>query len=111
MVFKLVQQGKGDSPDSVISMCQVKSFEYMTLKTLCEVLSNAITYDSVNERDIELKFKQFIRQLKSLSRGLNLESLPHPFEFYCDLFSTAFTLITKKNIKDKEMYRDLVFSD
>ena len=111
LVFKLILKGSENTLDQVISMCQVKSFEYMTLKTLCEVLTNAISNDSVRERDIENKFSQFIRKLKSFAKGIILDKLPHPFEFYCDLFSTAFSLITKKNVKDKEMYRDLVFND
>jgi len=35
----------------------------------------------------------------------------HPEIFYTDLFSTAYTMLAKKSVKDKEMYRDMLFSD
>jgi len=35
----------------------------------------------------------------------------HPEIFYTDLFSTAYTMLAKKSTKDKEMYRDMLFSD
>lgn len=42
---------------------------------------------------------------RSITEGL------HPETFYIDLFSSAFTLVAKKSLKDKEMYQEMLFSN
>ena len=85
-------------------MCNIKSIEYLALRQICDVLSEALKKGDLNERASDQFIQSYIRELRTLARGLDLETLPHEFSFYCDLFSAAFGLLTKRNAKDREMY-------
>ena len=45
------------------------------------------------------------------SRNIDAAFDSHPETFYFDLFSNAYTMLAKKNAKDKEMYQNMLFSD
>ena len=98
------------SSDSVISMCKIKSVEYQTLRLMVDLLQNAVESGSL-ERSQDTIFTRFVKEFKAFSKNISTEMDSHPEIFYTDLFSTAFTMLAKKSTKDKEMYRDLLFSD
>lgn len=98
-------------PDSVISMCKVKSVEYQALKLLVHLLQAAVESNNI-ERQQDSLFTQYVKEFKQFSKSIDQSLGSHPETFYIDLFSTAFTMIAKKsNKKDKEMYQDLIYSD
>jgi hypothetical protein len=90
-------------PDTVISMCKVKSVEYQALRLMVDLLQGAV--DSGNlERQQDAVFTRFVKEFKTFSKNIVTEMDSHPEFFYIDLFSTAFTMVAKKSAKDKEMY-------
>ena len=112
-VLTFIRRNPEDStvPDSVISMCKVKSVEYQALKLLVQLLQGAVESDNI-ERQQDSLFTQYVKEFKQFSKSIDQSLGSHPETFYIDLFSTAFTMIAKKsNKKDKEMYQDLIYSD
>jgi len=96
--------------DCVISMCKVKSVEYQALRLLVDSLQSAVE-DGNLERKQDALLSQFVKEFKVWSRNIDEALESHPETFFIDLFSTAFTMLAKKSVKDKEMYQDLLFSD
>jgi len=98
------------SPDSVISMCKVKSVEYQALKLLVDLLQGAVESENI-ERAQDGLFTQFVKEFKTFSRNIDEALDSHPETFYIDLFSTAFSMVAKKSKKDMEMYQELLYND
>ena len=63
------------------------------------------------ERAQDSLFTQFVKEFKVFSRNIDPAFDSHPETFYFDLFSNAYTMLAKKNAKDKEMYQNMLFSD
>jgi len=103
-------EGSNSGADCVISMCKVKSVEYQALRLLVDSLQNAVE-DGNFERKQDALLSQFVKEFKVWSRNIDEALKSHPETFFIDLFSTAFTMLAKKSVKDKEMYQDLLFSD
>lgn len=98
------------APDTIISMCKVKSVEYSALRLMVDLLQNAVEAGNL-ERSQDTIFTKFVKEFKNFSKNIVTEMDSHPEIFYTDLFSTAFTMVAKKSTKDKEMYQDMLFSD
>jgi hypothetical protein len=92
-------------------MSYIKTIEYQAIKKMLDILVNFVRKGDGSDRDHEVLFSQFIRDFKGFCKHVDKEQLPHEFMFYCDLFSAAFGLVTKKLAADKEMYEDLLFND
>ena len=107
-MLTFIRRNSDGAADSVISMCKLKSVEYQALRLIVDLLQGAVDAGNL-DRSQDSIFTQFVKEFKTFSRNISEGS--HPETFYIDLFSTAFTLIAKKSIKDKEMYQDLLFSD
>lgn len=111
VVIQLVQKDHPSLPDAVVSICQIMSIEYQALKMICETLKNSLQDDNIFERDYERFIQGFIKELRGASQGIDHGTLAHEFAFYCDLFSAAFSLVTKRQAKERQMYQDLLFND
>lgn len=93
----ILRRGEGSAtPDTVISMCKVKSVEYQALRLIVDVLQGAAD-NSLDELSKDKLFTQFVRDLKVFSRNIDEAFEQHPETFYIDLFSTAHTLLAKKS--------------
>ena len=45
VVLTMVEKGNADQPDSIVSMCQIKSLEYIALRQICETLKQILKDD------------------------------------------------------------------
>lgn len=73
-------------------MAKVKSPQYLSLKLIQSTLENALADNF--QTNFENNFQQFIKNLKALQHNAKKPSLE---KFYAELFSSAFSLVTKRS--------------
>ena len=56
-------------------------------------------------------FSRYAREFRTFSRNIDPQLSAHPETFFIDLFSTAYTILAKKSVKEREMNQDLLFCD
>ena len=87
-------------------MTKLKTLEYRLFRKMREKLRNYITLQT--HANSEIIKDRFVKESRELCHGLKL---PHPLEFYIDLFLQAFQLITRGERKEVEYYQDLLMTE
>lgn len=77
------------------------------MRLIHQTLTNALTEGF--ETKFDALFTKFIKDLRQLQR--NAKNLPCTDTFYAELFSIAYSLITKRSEVDMDMYRNLLQKD
>lgn len=91
MLYFVKRHNQDKSGDEILSLSKLKTLEYRLFRKMREKLRNYVNQKS--QAGPEQIKERFIRESKDLCRG-GLE-LPHPLDFYIDLFLQAFVLITR----------------
>jgi hypothetical protein len=82
------RENMGD--DKILSLTKLKTLEYVLFMKMREKLRNFISGksrilpDAIQER--------FIKETKDLVKGFKL---PHPIDYYVDIFCSAFSMVTR----------------
>jgi hypothetical protein len=81
---------RGGDKDEVLSMCKLKTIEYRLFRKMREKLRSFYKDGKGPKRSLASLVQAFKSESKVLAEG---NDLPMPFEFYVDLFQTAFKFI------------------